>query len=984
MYLIIIVVTTFKAFGEDYEWRIASTYEHSGLYEDAIEKYKQLANKDKNTEWYICDITDIVRCFANLNNVDSTLYYGNIVMGLEDTSSLISSKHSEECIQNVFWSYLNCSQYESAINVGEKVLELRGMIYEKASNEYLEWIGVMEHQAYKNNDISKMCHYCEYETKVAEEFFGFNSEPFENAISSIRGYAHAVCDEFPDFTNKWLEPYYNKLVEKDILPQFQYEYEIILLSNCILLGDLKSADEYAHKLRKWISTEADVPLNDKVRIYLKLAYYFNKIGDDVKARLNIEDGWKLLEINHQSPELDQLIDRHIIEREMRYDMTLGYAMNTEWLIETSTPIITSNYEDSDIRAFFYESLAYAYGEQKDYELAIANIKHSIDLNPLISRRKKLAQLYLESKCYDLAEKEYLDIYNIEKLSEHRRKGVESDLAFLYWASSNRKKLESFLTKDFENMKSEIRANFAFLNESERENFLEKSLIGTSLPFDMYTAYSKDKDQWNAGNEMAYNLAIIQKGLLLSTSKDVDEIFKNAPDSIQSAFKEYEQFQSLLGIETDDLRQIRIDLMEYATSQLQFLQQLSRSWKDVYNELKDNEAAIEFINLCGVTPNSLDEPTPSLGALILRKDFSYPVFVNLGENSKVEDLYKYDDGDSFGDFAYVGDVQKQLYQIIWEPLLPYLKDITTVYYAPVGILQEINLDWIGMNSNEILTDKYDLYRLSSTYEICNKNYRISKDVVLYGDIAYSIEGSPLNEAPESKYRSTSRSGFLPLKGTQIELDSISEIFHSNKLRPDNYRRTIATEESFREFSGKSPKIIHIATHGFYYSDKAIAKEHQKRNFISFQGIYPELYHSGLALAGAQDTWKNDTGDITKYIESDPNNDGILLSAEIAKLDLSKTDLVVLSACETALGKVTSEGVYGLQRAFKLAGVNSIIMSLWKVDDDATQLLMTSFYKNYLNGMSKREALLTAQKKVRATTGFEDPYYWAAFILLDGLN
>lgn len=118
--------------------------------------------------------------------------------------------------------------------------------------------------------------------------------------------------------------------------------------------------------------------------------------------------------------------------------------------------------------------------------------------------------------------------------------------------------------------------------------------------------------------------------------------------------------------------------------------------------------------------------------------------------------------------------------------------------------------------------------------------------------------------------------------------------------------------------------------------------------------------------------------------DSSKDGVLLSAEISKLDLSNTDLVVLSACETALGNVSAEGVYGLQRAFKLAGVNSIIMSLWKVDDEATQRLMTAFYKNYLSGKSKRESLLTAQKTVRETHGFEDPYYWAAFILLDGFK
>ena len=118
--------------------------------------------------------------------------------------------------------------------------------------------------------------------------------------------------------------------------------------------------------------------------------------------------------------------------------------------------------------------------------------------------------------------------------------------------------------------------------------------------------------------------------------------------------------------------------------------------------------------------------------------------------------------------------------------------------------------------------------------------------------------------------------------------------------------------------------------------------------------------------------------------DSNNDGILLSAEIAQMNLSGLDLVVLSACETALGKIKPEGVYGIQRAFKLAGVKSIMMSLWKVDDYATQILMTSFYRNYLNGMSMREALHTSQKALRETPGFENPYYWAAFILLDALK
>ena len=115
-----------------------------------------------------------------------------------------------------------------------------------------------------------------------------------------------------------------------------------------------------------------------------------------------------------------------------------------------------------------------------------------------------------------------------------------------------------------------------------------------------------------------------------------------------------------------------------------------------------------------------------------------------------------------------------------------------------------------------------------------------------------------------------------------------------------------------------------------------------------------------------------------------DDGILTAKEVSKLDLSGLELLVLSACETGLGEISDDGVFGLQRGFKKAGAQTIVMSLWKVDDEATQKLMTEFYKNYLSGKSKHESLLKAQKTVRETPGWEDPEFWAGFILLDGLN
>ena len=134
----------------------------------------------------------------------------------------------------------------------------------------------------------------------------------------------------------------------------------------------------------------------------------------------------------------------------------------------------------------------------------------------------------------------------------------------------------------------------------------------------------------------------------------------------------------------------------------------------------------------------------------------------------------------------------------------------------------------------------------------------------------------------------------------------------------------------------------------------------------------MQRSGLIMAGGQNAWMG--GAIPSNCD-----DGILLAEEIASMDLSGTDLVVLSACETGLGDITSDGVFGLQRAFKMAGVQTLVMSLWKVDDNATSLMMQTFYEQLLSGKTKREAFRLAQAVVR--NKYPEPYYWAGFIMMD---
>ena len=196
----------------------------------------------------------------------------------------------------------------------------------------------------------------------------------------------------------------------------------------------------------------------------------------------------------------------------------------------------------------------------------------------------------------------------------------------------------------------------------------------------------------------------------------------------------------------------------------------------------------------------------------------------------------------------------------------------------------------------------------------------------------------------------------------------------------YKGKKGTESSFKALDGKHTRLIHIGTHGFYVDndndDTYSILTRNSQNSVNLEDR--SLKQSGLYMAGAENVLNNET--LPEGVD-----DGVLTSQEVSILDLNGLDMVCLSACQTAQGRITGDGVFGLQRGFKKAGANSIIMSLWDANDDATCMLMTEFYRNWIGqGKSKHKALELAKEAVRKHPGWEDPKYWAAFILLDGLD
>jgi CHAT domain-containing protein len=400
---------------------------------------------------------------------------------------------------------------------------------------------------------------------------------------------------------------------------------------------------------------------------------------------------------------------------------------------------------------------------------------------------------------------------------------------------------------------------------------------------------------------------------------------------------------------------------------------------VQKNLKDSDIAIEF-----ATVNDTVADQTMYVAFVLKKGMTAPETVTLFNTD---------------DFWSIKPMKKyyttpQLYNLVWKPLAQYLDSVKTVYFSPTGQLHTIGIEYSPNEDGKLFAEMFDTYRLSSTRELAlEKEINPNKKAATYGGIKYNFTEDDWNELKGEGESDTIQRGFQDapliaadlrgggadyLVGTRDESIAVANLLRSADYDVCALSGSVATEESFKSLSGTGLKILHIGTHGFYTSEGDMENAGYKFYKAASQQSDEDrsLSCSGLLFAGV-----NSTLDPKRNKEIPEGfDDGVLTAKEISRLDFQGLDLLVLSACQTGLGAITGEGVFGLQRGFKKAGAQTIIMSLWKVYDESTQLLMTEFFKNLTAGMSKRAAFIAAQSVVRA----KFPYYehWAAFVMVDG--
>ena len=492
----------------------------------------------------------------------------------------------------------------------------------------------------------------------------------------------------------------------------------------------------------------------------------------------------------------------------------------------------------------------------------------------------------------------------------------------------------------------------------------------------------------------YDYCLFSKSLLLSTSTNFGKAVVNSGN--ENLIAQYNRLQMLKKEQiiqsskasTNDpateVAQLEREIISQLKQDNGYTNELNYTVSDVVEALGKNEVAIEFVDYTNLKTDKAEYI-----ALILRKGWKEPKIVPLFEETKINAFIKRTPKEMYAN-SYVG---KQLYKLIWEPISEYVNDGDIVYFSPTGKLYTLALESLCSPTGKPLNELFNMIRVTSTREVCMTDTTdLPQDAIIYGGLQYDVTPAQMatisrsmehidSESVVFTNNSDTRAGWGYLEGTKKEAEYIADLLGQSHIKHKLYSGEYGNEESFKALSGEKHNLIHLATHGFFMPNQT-AKHHTFTSMIQAMGqpgqaqfdVIDPMMRSGLILAGGNNVW---TGiDISGNIE-----DGILTAAEIAAMNLHGTDIVVLSACETGLGDISGDGVFGLQRAFKQAGVKTLIMSLWRVDDAATELMMKTFYENLLAGKSKREAFSIAQNTVRNNENFTNPHYWAGFIMLD---
>ena len=652
---------------------------------------------------------------------------------------------------------------------------------------------------------------------------------------------------------------------------------------------------------------------------------------------------------------------------------------------------STEHPQSEDHAAIVERLATAEKFNKDYDLSIAHYQEAIAMYKSLGLHDKAEGAQNSLKlCYVYAGKEMDEVEESAEAKKQRRaksqRIIDEELGNLELvrkylgetqyakslgviAGSYRQMEEYTKSVDFfrqymQAIRDALRNEFQMMDENERMLLWKDEKWNVDEIMDLLvTLPSGNENLMPSLSALAYDCMLLSKGILLNSSVEFEKVIASSGnDKLKEAYEKTKKtneeikrlrqaassdadLQKILQLQQRNQKQ-QLDLYRECAEIADFTDYIGYDWKAVQKKLTKDDVAIEFAAI----KTGVFDSDNYMAALVLTEDMTSPValpvctFADLNIMKKDSLMY---------DTPLVGN-------IVWGQLSKYIKDKRNIYFSADGDFNYIGIEYL-MYEGKPLSEQKNVYRLSTTKQLCYKQpVNKMQNAVLFGDIDYNDGGEKPTEQTQHLLTSMRGAGsssgddmiFANLGNTKREINKVAQLLTANKVKNViSFSDAKASYQTFLSLNNSKVNILHVATHGAYI---AVAKSKDENEAMK---------RSILAFAGAN------------------LGNGIVTAADIAKMNLRHCNLAVLSACETALGQIGSDGVFGLQRGFKNAGVHTLLMSLRKVDDAVTTEMMIQFYRSLMAGQTPNQALRTAQQHLRKN-GYDKPEYWASFIVMDG--
>ncbi len=771
--------------------------------------------------------------------------------------------------------------------------------------------------------------------KIKKELYGENDTSFAVSLNNLgQVYSNTgKYDEAEELLKKSLK------IKEEKLGKNSLSYAITSLNLGYLFRILGNHSEaikyYEEAVNIYENSNTALPIS-KVRALNSLATIYMDIGENKKAEILLNKAEKISDdftTTNPSDYINTLYNLGIIqwansnltEAERILSLALEKAHNN---LGNSHPLFSSCLNSLGI-------VRWQLGKLDD---ALKNLKEAVFLRKIIFGDKHptyastlhvLAGLQKEIGLYDEAEKNY------------------------------RTACKLYIQK--------VNTYFPFLSEKEKTKFY----VDIKERFDLFNNYvisRYDENPMLLGD--MYNFRIVTKAILLNSQKTLrNRITATQDNSIINLYQTWKNHCiELAKIYSQTLRETQfygqnIDSLENEINSIE--KKLSRkfgfiereidkktaTWEDIRKSLSGDEAAIEIIRFNKFNRNWTD--TIFYAALIITKEtVDFPEIVLLNNGSDLEKRYfkNYTKSLSFR----LPDVIT--YHFFWEKIEEKVKGKKNIFISPDGVYNKINISSLLRPDNSYVIDDFNIKIVTNTNELKlrDKKFKFSsKQALLFGNPDFD---NPIL--------------FPPLPGTKEELLQISQKLLQNKWNIQLFENKMATESNFKNAPKKG--LIHIATHGYFFETNDVIST---RDIFGLE--FKKLPENPLLTSGL--IFSNQLMENVKSFSDENYDDGIFTALEVLSADFDKVDLLVLSACETGLGQIKNgEGVYGLQRAFMIAGVKNLIMSLWKINDYATQYLMNELYNKLISGDSLEESFRNAILATKAK--FNHPYFWGSFIFV----